>query len=69
MRVIAKRTLREFWESTPKYADAEDPLRRGIERLNRQSGSHLLILKNNIAMRVSSKIIGLYLMSQVINID
>jgi mRNA interferase HigB len=27
MRVIAKRTLREFWESTPKYADAEDPLR------------------------------------------
>ena len=27
MRVIAKRTLREFWESTPKYADAEDLLR------------------------------------------
>ncbi len=27
MRVIAKRTLREFWESTHKYADAEDPLR------------------------------------------
>ncbi|WP_295614973.1 type II toxin-antitoxin system HigB family toxin [Chamaesiphon sp. GL140_3_metabinner_50] len=27
MRVIAKRTLREFWESTPKYTDAEDPLR------------------------------------------
>jgi mRNA interferase HigB len=27
MRVIAKRTLREFWESMPKYADAEDPLR------------------------------------------
>jgi mRNA interferase HigB len=27
MRVIAKRTLREFWESTSKYADAEDPLR------------------------------------------
>jgi mRNA interferase HigB len=27
MRVIAKRTLREFWESTPKYADAEEPLR------------------------------------------
>jgi mRNA interferase HigB len=27
MRIIAKRTLREFWESTPKYADAEDPLK------------------------------------------
>ena len=27
MRVIAKRTLREFWESTPKYADAEEPLK------------------------------------------
>ena len=26
MRVIAKRTLREFWESKPQYADAEDPL-------------------------------------------
>ena len=27
MRIIAKRTLREFWESTPKYADSEDPLK------------------------------------------
>jgi mRNA interferase HigB len=27
MRVIAKRNIREFWESTPQYADAEDPLR------------------------------------------
>jgi mRNA interferase HigB len=27
MRVISKRTLREFWESTPKYADSEDPLK------------------------------------------
>ena len=27
MRVISKRTLREFQESTPKYTDAEDPLR------------------------------------------
>ena len=26
MRVIAKRTLREFWSSKPQYADAEDPL-------------------------------------------
>ena len=26
MRVIAKRTLREFWNSKPQYADAEDPL-------------------------------------------
>ncbi len=26
MRVIAKRTLREFWESHPRYADARGPL-------------------------------------------
>ena len=26
MRVIAKRTLREFWESSSKYADAKGPL-------------------------------------------
>ena len=26
MRVIAKRTLREFWESAPQYADAQGPL-------------------------------------------
>jgi mRNA interferase HigB len=26
MRVLAKRTLREFWESKPQYADSESPL-------------------------------------------
>ena len=26
MRVIAKSTLREFWESKPQYAEAEDAL-------------------------------------------
>jgi len=26
MRIIAKRTLREFWENSPKYADAKGPL-------------------------------------------
>ena len=26
MRIIAKRTLREFWSSSPKYADARAPL-------------------------------------------
>lgn len=26
MRVIAKRTLRVFWESSPNYADAKGPL-------------------------------------------
>ena len=26
MRVIAKSTLREFWESKPQYADSEDAL-------------------------------------------
>ena len=27
MRILSKRTLREFWESSPKYGDAEDPLK------------------------------------------
>ncbi|WP_309733997.1 type II toxin-antitoxin system HigB family toxin [Chamaesiphon sp. OTE_75_metabat_556] len=27
MRILTKRTLREFWESSPQYADAEDPLK------------------------------------------
>ena len=26
MRIISKRTLREFWESDPKYLDAKGPL-------------------------------------------
>ena len=26
MRIIAKRTLREFWESLPKYADSQASL-------------------------------------------
>ncbi len=26
MRIIARRTLREFWESSPAYADAVSPL-------------------------------------------
>jgi mRNA interferase HigB len=29
VRILSKRTLREFWESSPKYkySDAEDPLK------------------------------------------
>jgi mRNA interferase HigB len=27
VRILSKRTLREFWESSPKYADTEDPLK------------------------------------------
>lgn len=26
MRIIAKKTLREFWESDPKYTDAQAPI-------------------------------------------
>lgn len=26
MRVIAKRTLKNFWEASPEYADAQSPL-------------------------------------------
>ena len=57
MRVIAKRTLREFWESAPKYADAEDPLRswyREAKQATWQTPAHVKeqyrnasILKNN----------------------
>jgi mRNA interferase HigB len=27
MRIIAKRTLREFWESVPQHTDSEEPLK------------------------------------------
>jgi mRNA interferase HigB len=27
VRILSKRTLREFWESSPQYADAEDQLK------------------------------------------
>lgn len=27
MRIIAKRTLREFWESASQYVDSEEPLK------------------------------------------
>jgi mRNA interferase HigB len=55
MRVIAKRTLREFWESTPKYADAEDPLRSWYREAKHAIWQTPADVKEqyNIAMRVS----------------
>ena len=57
MRVIAKRTLREFWESAPQYADAQGPLEAWYVEANKAVWStpldikaqfrHASILKNN----------------------
>lgn len=35
MRIIAKRTLREFWESTPEYQDAQASLEAWHEEASR----------------------------------
>ena len=35
MRVIAKGTLREFWESSPAYADSETPLVEGYRHMEK----------------------------------
>ncbi len=57
MRIIAKRTLREFWESVPHYADAQGPLEAWYAEANKAVWStpldikaqfrHASILKNN----------------------
>ena len=57
MRVIAKRTLREFWESSQKYADAKTSIEawhaealkaswKSPQELKAQFG-HASVLKNN----------------------
>jgi len=35
MRIIAKRTLREFWESDPKYEDSKGPLEAWHDEVKR----------------------------------
>jgi mRNA interferase HigB len=35
MRVIARKSLREFWESDPVYADAEKPLKAWFHEAER----------------------------------
>jgi mRNA interferase HigB len=37
VRILSKRTLREFWESSPKYADAEDSLKSWYREAKRAS--------------------------------
>ena len=37
MRIIAKRTLREFWESSPEYGDAQGQLEAWHQRVLRAS--------------------------------
>ena len=60
MRVIAKRTLREFWESSPQYADARKPLEAWHEEAIRATWQspqalkaqfrHASVLKNHRAV-------------------
>ena len=40
MRIIAKRTLREFWELNPKYEDAKGPLEAWHDEVKRVVWSH-----------------------------
>ena len=57
MRIIAKRTLREFWESAPRYADAQGPLEAWYTEAHKATWRtppalkaqfrHASILKNN----------------------
>ena len=57
MRVIAKRTLREFWESAPQYAEAQGPLEAWYAEARKATWRtppdlkaqfrHASILKNN----------------------
>ncbi len=57
MRVIAKRTLREFWESAPQHADAQGPLEAWYTEARKAAWSsppdikaqfrHASILQNN----------------------
>jgi mRNA interferase HigB len=58
MRIIAKRTLREFWESSPKYADAEDPLRawyRDAKQANWQTPADLKEQYRNASILKNSR--------------
>lgn len=36
MRIIARRTLREFWDSNSRYADAQAPLEAWHAEVNRE---------------------------------
>ena len=37
MRIIAKKTLKEFWEKNPKYSDAQKPLEAWHEEVKRSN--------------------------------
>ena len=41
MRVISKRTLREFWESSPQYEDAKSSLEAWHGEILKQHGEPL----------------------------
>jgi len=46
MRVIAKRTLREFWESNPKYADSQGQLEAWYQEVKMANWKNPQDIKN-----------------------
>ena len=69
MRILSKRTLREFWESSPKYADAEDPLKSWYREAKQASWLNPAGIKEQYRNASILKIIEPYSILQVINID
>ena len=58
MRIIAKSTLRNFWE---KYPDAEQPLKAWHDEARKLSGVISRILKNNSNLQALLAMTELYL--------
>lgn len=46
MRIIAKRTLKDFWESRPEYKDAKGPLEAWTQEAKRANWSSPAEVKN-----------------------
>lgn len=64
MRVIAKRALREFWESSPKYADAKAPIEawhaealkaawQNPQELKAQFGTASILKNNRVVFNIA----------------
>lgn len=48
MRIIARRTLREFWESNPGYADAVSPLTEWYRHMEKAAYATPQALKDEL---------------------
>lgn len=64
MRVISKRTLREFWESSPKYAEAKPPIEawhaealkatwKSPQELKAQFGNASVLKNNRVVFNIA----------------